>query len=158
MRLWQGVALTISAVTLIVALWLIHEVSAQQNVQGGVIAAAQPAPGFQPPMPSGPFGLPGQPPGMPPVPGGPVPPFAPPPNIAIAANPDFVYLVWGNMLLQFDAKTLKLIRRVPLKGEFPREQPEKLAQPEKSKGEKERPKEERTKKDQPREEQPKTEK
>lgn len=141
MRLWQGVALTIVIVALAAACWVIREVSAQQNVQGGAIAVAQPPPGFQPPMPGVPSGPPGQPPIKPPVTGGPALPFAPPPNIAIAANPDFVYLVWGNMLLQFDAKTLKLIRRVPLKGEFPRERAEKLAQPEKNKERKERPKE-----------------
>ncbi len=141
MRLWQGVALTVVTIALVAAFWLIHEVSAQQNVQGGAIAVAQPAPGLQPPMPGAPFGPPGQPPIKPPVAGGPALPFAPPPNIAIAANSDFVYLVWGNMLLQFDAKTLKLIRRVPLKGEFPREKAEKLTQPEKNKERKERPKE-----------------
>jgi len=57
------------------------------------------------------------------MPSGPMPPFVSPPmpHVAIAANADFVYVVWGNMLLQFDAKNLKFLRRVPLRGEFPRE-------------------------------------
>ncbi len=46
MRLWQGVALTIVIVALAAACWVIREVSAQQNVQGGAIAVAQPPPVF----------------------------------------------------------------------------------------------------------------
>ncbi|MFN4180640.1 MAG: hypothetical protein ACK4I8_10035 [Armatimonadota bacterium] len=151
MRLWFGVALTIVAVALVVAFWLAHEVSAQQGVQGSVTIGAQPAPGFQPPVPGAPVGPPGQPPAKPPAFGGPMPPLAPSSNVAITANSEFVYLVWGNMLLQFDARTLKLIRRVPLKGEFPIEKPEKLFQPEKRKQKEEKRKEEQTKKDQPKE-------
>jgi hypothetical protein len=146
MRLWYGIALTIVAATLVLAFWLAREVSAQQGFQGGVTFSAQPAPGLQPPMPGAPVG----PPWQPPVAGGPMPPLAPPPNVAITANSEFVYLVWGNMLLQFDARTLKLLRRVPLKGEFPIEKPEKFPPPEKRKQ-----KEEQTRKDQPKEEQTK---
>lgn len=142
MRFWRGVALTIFVVASVFAFWLVREVSAQQGVQGGAIAFAQPAPGLQPPIPEGPAEPPSQPPFRPPVFGGPMPPFAPPTNVAIAANSEFVYLVWGNMLLQFDAQTLKLLRRVPLKGEFPVEKPEKLIPTEKRKQERERPKEE----------------
>ena len=144
MRLWFGVALTIVAVTLVVVFWLAREVSAQQGVKGTVTIGAQPAPSLQPPMPGAPIGPPGQPPAKPPAFSGPMPPLAPPPNVAITANSEFVCLVWGNMLLQFDARTLKLLRRVPLKGEFPIEKPEKLSLPEKRKQ-----KEEQTKKDQP---------
>jgi hypothetical protein len=75
------------------------------------------------------------------MPGGPMPPFfsPPAPPVAIAANADFVYVVWGNMLLQFDAKNLKLLRRVPLRDEFPREP----VLPEKRQRDKEQPKTER---------------
>lgn len=155
MRLWCGIALTIVTVTLVMAFWLAREVSAQQGLQGCVTIGAQPAPGFQPPMPGAPVGPPGQLPAKPPAFSGPMPPLAPPPNVAITANSEFVYLVWGNMLLQFDARTLKLLRRVPLKREFPIEKPEKLSPPEKRKQKEEKRKEEQTKKDQPKEEQTK---
>ncbi len=149
MRLWQGVVLTFAVVTAFAACWLVRNVSAQQNSQTGMVAAAQPMPAPQPPFPVGPGGQPpfaGPAPGQPPVFGGPMPPFAPPPA-AITANSDFVYLVWGNMLLQFDARTLKLLRRIPLRGEFLTEKPQKLAPPEKRK--QEQPREEQTKRDQP---------
>jgi hypothetical protein len=143
MRLWQGVALTAAVVASVASLWWVRDVSAQQNAQTGPIVASQPMPGPQPPFgpPVGP--APSQPPmpGQPPMPVGPMPPFVSPPAppVAIAANADFVYVVWGNMLLQFDAKNLKLLRRVPLRGEFPREP----VLPEKRQRDKEQPKTER---------------
>jgi len=152
MRLWHGVVLTAVVLASVAAFWLAREVSAQQSAQAGATIAAQPMPGWQPPAPGGPFVAPAQPPapgspvaapaqppaGPPPL-AVPTPPFAPPPNVAITANSEFVYLVWGNMLLQFDARTLKLLRRVPLRGEFPREKPEKLVPPEKRQQKEERP-------------------
>jgi len=125
MRFWHGAVLSVVVVALVALLWWVRDVSAQQNAQTGAIVANQPTPGLQPPFspPAGP--IPGQPPmpGQPPTPGGPMPPFVSPPMppVAIAANAEFVYVVWGNMLLQFDAKNLKFLRRVPLRGEFPKE-------------------------------------
>jgi len=139
MRLWHGVVLTAVVLASVVAFRLAREVSAQQSAQAGATIAAQPTPGWQPPAPGGPFVAPAQPPAGPPPLAVPTHPFAPPPNVAITANSEFVYLVWGNMLLQFDARTLKLLRRVPLRGEFPREKPEKLAPPEKRQQKEERP-------------------
>ena len=142
MRLWHGIVLTAAVAVSVALLWWVRDVSAQQNAQAGAVVASQPVPGLQPPF--GPPGLtPGQPPipGQPPMPGGPMPPFVSPPapSVAIAANAEFVYVIWGNMLLQFDAKNLKLLRRVPLRGEFPKEP----VSPEKRQRDKEQPKTER---------------
>ena len=125
MRFWRGAVLSVVVAALVALLWWVRDVSAQQNAQTGAVVASQPMPGLQPPFgpPAGP--MPSQPPmpGQLPVHGAPMPPFVSPPTppVAIAANADFVYVVWGNMLLQFDAKNLKLLRRVPLRGEFPKE-------------------------------------
>ncbi|MGQ9462218.1 MAG: hypothetical protein ACUVTP_04830 [Candidatus Fervidibacter sp.] len=136
MRLWHSLALVVVTIALVLSLYRVREVSAQRNdgsgtviasygIGSGGVIASQPTPGFQPPFPGEPAAqAPGRPmPGQPPAPGGPMipkPPIAAPlPPVAIAANSDFVYIVWGNLLLQFDAKNLKLVRRLPLKGEFP---------------------------------------
>lgn len=69
---------------------------------------------------------PGQP--LPPPPGPGIPPGPPPAGqpfpgvgerlalgqVAIAANSDYVYVVRGNMLYQFSAKTLELVKSVEL--------------------------------------------
>ncbi len=81
-----------------------------------------PAPGFQPPLPGQPP-MPGQPfqPGQPPMPGGPFPPMMPMPgpSVAIHATSDYVYVVRGNTLFQFDARDLKLLKRVELEERRP---------------------------------------
>lgn len=121
MRLWHSLALVVVTIALVLSLCKVREVSAQRNDGTGTVVASQtPSPGEPAAQ------VPGQPvPGQPPVPGGPMipkPPIAAPlPPVAIAANSEFVYVVWGNLLLQFDARNLKLVRRLPLKGEFPAE-------------------------------------
>ncbi len=41
------------------------------------------------------------------------------PPAAIAANSEFVYILRGNILVQLDARTLRLVRRIKLEEERP---------------------------------------
>lgn len=122
-RSWQGFVVVAVLVAVGGALWLSQAARAQPAASEQLSLLEQPltgqppAPGLQPPMPGQPFPL-----GQPPMPGGPLPPMMMPmfgPPVAICATADYVYVVRGNTLYQFEAKELRLLKKVTLEEERP---------------------------------------
>ena len=101
-----GVVVTLGAV---LALWQRTQAQMEVPPAAGDMMAMQPG---QPlPPPPGP-GLPPGPPAAQPLPG--IGERIALGQVAVAANSDYVYVVRGNMLYQFSAKTLELVKSTEL--------------------------------------------